>query len=152
MGSWFSYIKYMAHSGESCLQVRPTMDMSSDGCTRVQLGPTGGTCGRGSDSFSPTDVVAEESDNMEGCWDWYARNVGVAAEAWGVGCEEKYIGGWRGMGSQKGHIRMDSANPPHPHAMVIWHSFLVHKPHNQLKKGLLQGKHQLKPVGALIYP
>ena len=57
----------MAHSGESCLQVRPTMDMSSDGCTRVQLGPTGGTCGRGSDSFSPTDVVAEESDDIEGC-------------------------------------------------------------------------------------
>ena len=55
------------HYVESCLKVRPTMDMSSNGCTRVQLGPTGGTCGRGSGSFSPTDVVAEESDDIEGC-------------------------------------------------------------------------------------
>ena len=69
------------------------MDMSSDGCTRVQLGPTGGTCGRGSVGFSATAVVAVASD-VEGFWDWYAGNVGAAApEAWGGGCKEKLVGG-----------------------------------------------------------
>lgn len=56
--------------------------MSSDGCTRVQLGPTGGTCGRGSAGFS--GVVTAEFE-VEGCCDWYAGNVGTAAEACGMG-------------------------------------------------------------------
>lgn len=68
------------------------MDMSSDGCTRVQLGPTGGTCGRGSEGFSA--AAAAESD-VEGCWDRYAGKVAVLApEDWGVGCSlEKMVGG-----------------------------------------------------------
>lgn len=58
----------------SCVAtVAHTIEMSSDGCTRVQLGPTGGTCGRGSEGFSAAAavmvVVAAESDE-EGCWDW----------------------------------------------------------------------------------
>ena len=50
--------------------VMHTMDMSSDGCTRVQLGPTGGTCGRGSEGFSAAAAVVAGDSEVEGCCDW----------------------------------------------------------------------------------